>query len=161
MMMMKRVLFILLAVTAIMAGCGKEDTKEEEIPKLLEVELSLTPDKSEVNQSITFDAMVSLGNEAVADADEVKFEIWRSKDEHHEMIAAKHIKDGSYKIEKSFDQEGTYYVYAHVTARGMHSMPKKEFIVGKPSDPEDSGDSQMENMEEDKDSSEHDSSEHH
>lgn len=161
MMMMKRVIFILLAVTAIMAGCGKEDTQETEIPKLLEVELSLTPDKSEVNQSITFDAMVSQGDEAVADADEVKFEIWRSKDEQHEMIAAKHNKDGSYKIEKTFDHEGTYYVYAHVTARGMHSMPKKEFIVGKPSDPEDGGNSQMENMEKDKDSSEHDSSEHH
>lgn len=160
-MMMKRVLFILLAVTAIMGGCGKEDTQEAEIPKLLEVELSLSPDKSEVNQPVTFDAMVSQGGEAVTDAEEVKFEVWRSKDEHHEMIAVKHNKDGSYKIEKTFDQEGTYYVYAHVTARGMHSMPKKEFIVGKPSEAEDGSNSQMKNMEKDKDSSEHDSTEHH
>ena len=160
MMMMKRVLFILLAVTAILGACGKEEAQEEEIPELLEVELSLTPDKSELNQAVTFDAMVSQGDKAVTDAEEVKFEIWRSKDEHHEMIAAKHSKDGSYKIEKTFDQEGTYYVYAHVTARGMHSMPKKEFTVGKPSDPEDGSNSQMENMEEDKESSEHDGSEH-
>lgn len=158
---MKRVLFILLAVIAIMGGCGKENTHEEEIPKLLEVELSLTPDKSEVNESITFQALVSQGDEEVTDADEVKFEIWRSKDEHHEMTVAKHSKDGIYEVEKLFDQEGTYYVYAHVTARGMHSMPKKEFIVGQPSDPEDGSSSQMKNMKEHDDSSDGDSTEHH
>ena len=32
--------------------------------------------------------------------------------------------------------EGTYYIYAHVTAEKMHNMPKKEFVIGQPSEPE-------------------------
>ena len=71
------------------------------------------------------------------DADKVTFEIWRSKDEKHEKIDVTHAEDGIYRLEKSFQQEGTYYIISHVTARDMHNMPKKEFIIGTASEPED------------------------
>ena len=53
-----------------------------------------------------------------------------------------------YALEKSFSIEGTYYIYAHVTAENMHNMPKKEFVIGQPSEPEGKGAStEMENGE--------------
>ena len=33
------------------------------------------------------------------------------------------------KMEKTFDEAGTYRIVSHVTARGMHSMPLKELTV--------------------------------
>ena len=47
-----------------------------------------------------------------------------------EMIKATHEKDGVYSIRKTFKEAGIYYVQTHVTARDMHVMPKKQFLVG-------------------------------
>ena len=90
-----------------------------------------------MNEPIIFEAKITQGDENVEDADEVTFEIWRSKDEKHEKIDVKHAEDGIYRLEKTFEQEGTYYIISHVTARDMHNMPKKEFVVGNASEPED------------------------
>ncbi|WP_156509930.1 hypothetical protein [Rossellomorea aquimaris] len=38
--------------------------------------------------------------------------------------------NGIYTIKKTFKEEGIYYVQTHVTARDMHVMPKKQFVVG-------------------------------
>ncbi|MDN3019370.1 FixH family protein [Paenibacillus sp. BSR1-1] len=126
------VLFLIVAVS-----CSKEEKQSSELPEMLEVNLSINPEPAKLNQPVTFEAKVSQGKEAVNDADEVIFEIWRSKDEKHQKIAIKNPKNGIYRLEKSFDQEGTYYIVSHVTARDMHNMPKKEFVVGTPSEKED------------------------
>jgi len=56
--------------------------------------------------------------------------------------------NGVYVLERGFSIEGTYYIYAHVTAEKMHNMPKKEFVIGQPSEPEGEGAStEMENGE--------------
>ena len=60
-----------------------------------------------------------------------------SKADKHEKVEIKHTENGIYRLEKSFPQEGTYYIISHVTARDMHNMPKKEFTIGTPSEPED------------------------
>lgn len=135
----------LLLLGFILTACSDNKALEEE-PKLLEVELSISPEKAEVNEPITFEAKVTYGEEEVTDADEVKFEIWRANDEEHEKILVEHAENGIYRLKKSFLMEGTYYIYSHVTARRTHNMPKKEFIIGQPSEPEDSGSSQMEEM---------------
>jgi hypothetical protein len=106
------------------------------MPKMLNVDLSITPEKGEVNQTVTFNAKVTQGKEKVNDADEVTFEIWRSMDPNHEKIEIKQPEDGDYSLTKTFQQEGTYYIISHVTARGMHNMSKKEFIIGQPSEKE-------------------------
>jgi hypothetical protein len=79
----------------------------------------------------------------------VKFEIWRAHDENHEKVEIKHAENGIYRLERTFEQEGTYYIISHVTARDMHNMPKKEFVIGTPSEPEEPKDSEdsMEHME--------------
>ncbi|WP_042457490.1 FixH family protein [Neobacillus dielmonensis] len=136
---MKKLLLgiMVLFLLGLMAACNKDDQGKNDVPELLEVKLSITPEKATANQPVTFEAKVTQGGEAVTDADEVKFEIWRAKDEHHEKIKIEHAENGIYRLEKSFPQDGTYYIISHVTARDMHNMPKKEFIIGEPSEPED------------------------
>ncbi|WP_110927827.1 FixH family protein [Bacillus massiliglaciei] len=137
---MKKILLIAFVSIILVSACSNE--KVEETPQMLNVHLTVNPEKAKPNESISFEAKVTYGAEEVPDADEVSFEIWRANSKNHETIEAKHQENGRYTLKKSFKEEGTYYVYAHVTARSMHNMPKKEFIVGKPSEPEsDEGDS--------------------
>lgn len=139
---MKKFLFLILFfVTALsISACNSKDQnagKSDELPDFVEVDLTINPETGKANEPITFEAKVTQGDENVEDADEVTFEIWRANDEHHEKFEVKHAEDGIYRLEKSFAQEGTYYIISHVTARDMHNMPKKEFIVGTASEPED------------------------
>lgn len=136
---MKKLIIIFMAVLclSIVASCSIQKEKADTLPKMVEVDLSIKPDKGELTQPITFEAKVTQGKEIVKDA-EVIFEIWRANDEKHEKMEIKHAENGIYRLEKSFSREGTYYIISHVTARDMHNMPKKEFTVGKLSEPEDS-----------------------
>ncbi|MBS8264528.1 hypothetical protein DYI25_08780 [Mesobacillus boroniphilus] len=136
---MKRLLVTLMTVLLglFATACSQQDVEDE--PQFLDVQLTANPEKAELNEEITFEAKVTYGTEEVKDADEVKFEIWRSQAEEHEKIVVEHDENGIYRLNKSFKEEGTYYIIAHVTARSMHNMPKSEFVVGSPSEPEESG----------------------
>jgi outer membrane lipoprotein-sorting protein len=143
---MKKFLFLSLAIVLLLfiSACNNKDNSGEELPEFVEVELTINPENGQVNDPITFEAKVTQGDENVEDA-EVTFEIWRAKDEKHEKIDVKHAEKGIYRLEKPLEQEGTYYIISHVTARDMHNMPKKEFIVGTASEPEDPNE-QKDNM---------------
>ncbi|MFJ8265202.1 FixH family protein [Peribacillus asahii] len=125
---MRKIIVLFLTVLIVLVGCGKEE--EEQLPKMLHVELEITPELAKVNETVSFQAKVTYGDEIVTDADEVSFEIWREDEKESETIPVKHSQDGVYKLEKTFKEEGTYYVYAHVTARNLHTMPKREFVIG-------------------------------
>ncbi|MCM3704928.1 MULTISPECIES: FixH family protein [Cytobacillus] len=144
---MKKLMFIWLAIMIIfsLAACSNNNAAEEE-PQFLDVKLSIKPEKAKVNEPVVFEAKVTYGDEEVTDADEVKFEIWKANAEEHEKVLVEHAEYGIYRLEKSFKEEGTYYIYSHVTARRMHNMPKKEFVIGSPSPPEIDSGSQEENM---------------
>lgn len=144
-------MLVMLLIVTVLTSCSGMEKSNDETPKMLNVDLTITPEKAQPNEPITFQAKITYGDEEVTDADKVTFEIWRSKDENHEKVDVKHSKDGIYQLEKSFVTEGTYYIYSHVTARDMHNMPKKEFTVGQPSEPEDSKENEMD-MNEDGDS---------
>ncbi|MED3553453.1 FixH family protein [Cytobacillus praedii] len=145
---MKKILLLLvLLVTAVFTAACSSESKEEE-PAILDVKLTINPEKAEVNEPVVFEANVTYGEEEVTDAEEVKFEIWRANDENHEKVAVEHAENGIYRLEKSFTEEGTYYIYSHVTAKNMHSMPKKEFVIGQPSEPEQDDSEMKMNMEE-------------
>lgn len=129
---MKKILFFFIMTMFVLTACSTgQDPKEaslEDVPELLEVSI-ITPEKIEINQEVSIEAKVSQGEEKVTKADEVKFEIWKSDQEDHEMIPAKNEKDGTYTIKKSFSEGGNYFIVAHTTANRMHSMPKKEVTV--------------------------------
>jgi hypothetical protein len=136
---MKKIMYIFITVLflSLTAACGNQHEGHVDQPQMLDVDLSINPEKGQINEPIKFKAKVTQGKEKVNDADEVIFEIWRSKDNTHEKVEIKNSKDGVYSLEKTFQQEGTYYIISHVTARDMHNMPKKEFVIGTPSEPED------------------------
>ncbi|GAM16743.1 FixH family protein [Mesobacillus selenatarsenatis] len=144
---MKRLLVTLMAVLLglLATACAQQEVEEE--PHFLEVELTANPEKAQLNEEVTFEAKVTYGTEEVKDADEVKFEIWRSQAEEHEKIVVEHDENGIYRWNKAFEEEGTYYFIAHVTARSMHNMPKIEFVIGNPSEPEENGKSNEMDME--------------
>lgn len=144
--MKKLLLSIVIILTGLFSIACSQEVEEE--PQFLDVQLTISPEKGEVNEEITFEAKVTYGTEEVEDADEVKFEIWRANAEEHEKIVIDHSENGVYRLTQSFEEEGTYYVIAHVTARSMHNMPKKEFIVGNPSEPEGETNSSAHDMDE-------------
>ncbi|OEH91555.1 FixH family protein [Bacillus solimangrovi] len=137
---MKKLLVVLFSALLVISGCAQEkqeSSSEEEVPVRLDVAIELPSDDIQLEQEVTIKAIVSQGDEMVEDADDVKFEIWKSGQDEHEMIDGNNVGGGEYNVSKSFTEEGTYYVIAHVTARKMHTMPKQEFVVGNPDPKED------------------------
>ena len=157
-------LFLTIAMTAVLAvGCGAEDDSVDtlgngEVPVEIIVEV-LTPEKLNVGEATTLEVKVTQSGEAVNDADSVDFEVWESglRDEGT-MIDGEFTEDGVYTAEYTFDHDGVYYMYAHTTARGMHVMPKQQFIVGNPDMSkvlEDNSSSSMEDDSEAQENQEH------
>ena len=157
-------LFLTLAMTAVLAvGCGAEDDAVDtlgsgEVPVEIIVEV-LTSEKLNVGEATTLEVKVTQGGEVVNDADSVDFEVWESglRDEGT-MIDGEFTEDGVYTAEYTFDHDGVYYMYAHTTARGMHVMPKQQFIVGNPDMSkvlEDNSSSSMEDNSEAQENHEH------
>ncbi|WP_213424033.1 FixH family protein [Bhargavaea massiliensis] len=93
----------------------------------LEVDLQL-PETSGTGEEVTIRSIVTMNDEIVEDADEVKYEIVNEAGES-EMILAEFDGKESYTIKKTFDEPGTYKVTPHTTARGQHTMPTKEITV--------------------------------
>lgn len=145
-------LLVTLLGVVLLTACGQE---EEVVPQFTDVKLTVTPEKGTPNEPVIIEAKVTYGDEEVTDADEVLFEIWRAHDEEHEKIEIEHAENGIYRLEKTFEQEGTYYVISHVTAREMHNMPKKEFVIGEASEPEDDTSSSHMDMDEEQEESGH------
>ena len=134
---MKKWMLSLVAVPVLLFGCGEEtvvDTIDsgENMPVALDVEIS-SPATFNPGEEVTLSAYVSQGSEAVNDADEVKFEVWESgMRDMGMMIEGALQEDGTYVAQHNFDHDGVYYMFAHTTARGLHTMPKQEIIVGNP-----------------------------
>lgn len=141
-------MIFILCILIITVACSQNTEKTVEIPSFLDVQLVVNPIQGKVNEVITFEAKVMYGNKEVTDPDEVTFEIWRAHDDKHEKFEPKNKGNGVFALEKSFAREGTYYIYAHVTAEKMHYMPKKEFVIGQPSEPEIKGVSKVMEMSE-------------
>lgn len=137
---MKKVFFTFLLLLVVLFGCSKDNNESQQdvsSPALDFIEVTIqTPEKININEAINIQALVTQGNDKVDDADEVKFELWEVGHDEHEELEAHNDGNGLYSMEKTFKENGQYIVVAHVTARSMHSMPKKEFTVGNPEEAE-------------------------
>jgi hypothetical protein len=121
---------VLIIIIGILSSCAQKQKNEEaEELAFLDVKIQ-TEEKIEPNKETEIACLVTYGEEKVTDADEVKFEIWKNGEENHEMLLGEHRGEGKYSVKKTFTEPGTYSVVAHVTARSMHNMPKKEITVG-------------------------------
>ncbi len=134
---MRKRIWTILAVLALalLAACGSGDTEqnsdnaEEEI-KELKVDFEV-PKTAEVDETVQLKATVTYGDEKVKDAEEMEFEYWeKGNEDNSTMIESTNNEDGTYTAEVSFDKDGVYEMYAHTTARDMHTMPKKSITIG-------------------------------
>jgi hypothetical protein len=128
-------LFFLFITLLFVSACNNEAENEiEEVDAfqeltVLQVEF-LVPEVAKAGEKITLEAMVTYGEEKVTDADEVIFEYWEEgKQENSIMLDAHNNGDGTYTAEVVFEQNGIYEMYAHTTAKEMHTMPKKTITI--------------------------------
>ncbi|MDZ5474172.1 FixH family protein [Bacillus sp. 31A1R] len=123
---MKKWIIILLIMA--LSGCG---VKEDELPELIEVKFRTNPEEIKINEEVQLVATVVQGKEQVDDASKVQFELWKegTSEDQHLKLSTKHQKDGIYIVKYTFEEPGKYYIISHTTARGLHVMPKNEFIV--------------------------------
>lgn len=140
--MVKKRVYIIVLMLLVLSACSSNQGGKKEQPhdvgslEPIHVEAHILPEKPEPGIPVTIQAIVTQGKEKVLDADEVLFEIWKKGQAEHEKILGSHKGEGIYSIEKSFNDNGLYFVISHVTARHMHSMPTTAFAVGKVSEEE-------------------------
>ncbi|AWE08659.1 hypothetical protein DCE79_15340 [Lysinibacillus sp. 2017] len=159
---MKKWLYSAVATSFLLFGCGDEEVEVDTLdngimPAEVIVEIQ-TAEQLAVGEPIQLAAKVTQNDDAVNDADEVKFEVWESglRDDG-EMLEGTLTKDGIYVVDYTFDHDGVYYMFAHTTARGLHVMPKQKLVVGNPDMDkvlEDTSSHSMEHSSDDKDNNE-------
>jgi hypothetical protein len=126
-------LFFLLVILLFVAACSNEPENEEvdafQDLTVLQVEF-IVPESAEAGEKITLEAIVTYGEEQVTDADEVTFEYWEADNrENSIMVDAHNNGDGTYTAEVVFEKNRIYEMYAHTTAKDMHTMPKKTITI--------------------------------
>ncbi|MDQ0273012.1 FixH family protein [Cytobacillus purgationiresistens] len=141
---MKKWMFVLFISMLVITGCSQSDEESDsnngEVPAALEASLEV-PESAEKDEEVPLTVVVTQGDEAVEDANEVKFEVWmEGKKEESEIIEAEHESDGKYVAAKTFTEDGVYMIQSHVTARSMHTMPQQQLTVGHVEAEHDHGD---------------------
>ncbi|WP_214797401.1 FixH family protein [Exiguobacterium sp. s5] len=120
----------------VLGACGADETTSgtETVQSMEPVEAELNvPATADKDETVTLAVRVTQDGEAVDDADEIKFEVWKNgAKEESEMTKASLTEDGVYEAETTFVEEAVYTVQVHVTARSMHTMPTTNVTVGHP-----------------------------
>ncbi|MNS32167.1 hypothetical protein D3C72_642420 [compost metagenome] len=120
----------LISLVLLLSGCGHNtDHEANEMPKPIEVKLTVAPMSAKVNEKVSFEAKVTQNGSNVDNAQEVTFEIWKDGSDKHSKITVASAGDGKYVMLKSFSEAGSYHVISHVTADSQHSMPSAVFNV--------------------------------
>ncbi|MBW4841017.1 MAG: FixH family protein [Paenibacillaceae bacterium] len=124
----------LMFILVVIAGCGSNKSTSAQTDTMLvpiQVELEVAPSPIKTGDSVKFTAKVTHQGENVDDAKEVMFEFWNTADDNakHNQVQVKSAGNGTYVLEHTFEEPGTYEVISHVTARDQHSMPSKQFTV--------------------------------
>ena len=129
--MNKLLLISMLIATLLLSACTANSSQtNNETPQIVNAEIMI-PGKITIDKESVLGVKLTQGSENVDDAHDVQFEVWKAgSKEVSELIEAQHEKNGIYNVKKTFKEDGIYYVQTHVTARDLHVMPKKPFIVG-------------------------------
>ena len=121
-----------ILVVVVLSACGGDESSDP-ADELLALEVDfIVPEQVDVGETVELLAEVTYGEELETDA-VVRFEIWEQEDEEREnsvMLEAENNGDGTYTAEYTFEEEGIYEMYAHTDANNLHTMPKKQIIVG-------------------------------
>lgn len=139
---MKKLIVLIVTLSFVfLAACGNSnydnatnstsDKEAEQSLKPLKVEFITEPDAFQPGEEGIIKVKVTKGDENVADADEVQFEIWKDENQDEsKKFDVENEGEGIYSLKHTFTEKGNYNVISHVTARSSHTMPRKEFNVG-------------------------------
>ncbi|GAB4073860.1 hypothetical protein GCM10028778_13630 [Barrientosiimonas marina] len=126
---------LIILTLALLSACSSEGSDstaddEHEEPAALHVDFD-PPETAEAGETVTLKATVTYGDELVKDAEEVQFEYW--KQDHKDsssMVQAANQGNGIYTADVTFEDNAVYEIYAHTSARELHTMPKEAIVVG-------------------------------
>lgn len=125
--MLKRLLFLFILPAVLLFACSNNDNNEE--LAFIDVDFVVPEETIDAGETVELLANVTYGDEIETDA-VVKFEVWLSgEQDNSETFEATNNGDGSYTADYTFEEAGTYEMYAHTDAQNMHTMPKKEVTV--------------------------------
>ena len=125
----KVIVFLFIVVLGTLVACTKQEEPITEVPDLepLTVELTVT-EAVEIGETVDMNALVTMGDEKIEDADEVVFEVWEEGQKaDSEMIDAVNEEEGIYTAETSFDYDGVFHIQVHVT--DCLNYPPGEIVV--------------------------------
>lgn len=135
-----------------LVACNGDSEQADEL-KMVEVDFEL-PEAADVDEKVELKATVTYGDDKVTEADQMDFEYWEeSNRDDSTFVEGENNGDGTYTAEVSFEEDGVYEIYAHTTAEGIHTMPKKSITIGDASSTDDDAD-QDEGDDEDSDGTE-------
>lgn len=120
---------VLMAVALAACNESKADIDEDTLAEPIIVDLKINPETVAAGEKVFIEAKVTQAGQPVEDADSVEIEVTQEGGGLSATVPIEHDQGGIYKLEKTFDQPGTYRIISHVTARGQHSMPLKELTV--------------------------------
>jgi hypothetical protein len=127
-------IILLLLSTACSLHANVEDLYEQAKPLNADI---LLPENISLHQKQALKVRLTQEGKIVEDATSLQFEIWnKDHPEDRETVVAQYEGNGMYRSEKTFNEDGIYYVKADVKARNLHVMPTKLVIVGKVSEKE-------------------------
>ncbi|PPA70885.1 FixH family protein [Jeotgalibacillus proteolyticus] len=129
---MKKWMISLAALMAfLLTACnGETETQQTEAPALVEAEI-IIPENAASQEEVPLQVRLTQAGDPVDDAHEVMFELWNDVEgSESERYEAEHVGDGVYEVNHTFEEDSVYTIQTHVTARDMHIMPKKQFVVG-------------------------------
>ncbi|MFB9754910.1 FixH family protein [Paenibacillus hodogayensis] len=126
---------VLLAAVGIAAlgGCASAPSGAVDgdgVAEIIQVMIRTVPETLTSGKPVKVEARITQAGEAVDDAKKVDFELWKRGETKHRTIAGKHQGDGVYAVETTFPSDGIYYVVAHANGWNMHSMPRRQLVVG-------------------------------
>ncbi|MET3684082.1 hypothetical protein ABID56_002208 [Alkalibacillus flavidus] len=134
---MKRCIISAIAIILlVLSACGSDDNAENndesaEADALTPLKVEILTEQEVEAGEVTLSAHVTHGNNNVNEADEVEFEVWQEgSKEQSEMITGSFTEEGVYEASYTFEDDGIYYMIAHVTALDQHTMPQQPIAVG-------------------------------
>ncbi|MEX2462495.1 MAG: FixH family protein [Paenibacillaceae bacterium] len=110
---------------AILSACSAKPQGQD--PSSVKVELVTDPSPAQSTQKVKITAQISgLNKRGVL----VQFDIQKAdKSDLVDVLNAHSGEEGSYYVEKTFDEPGTYNVYIHLLQGEMHLTKKRQLVV--------------------------------
>lgn len=133
--MRKRILMMFVAfILIVLSACDENNVEDNLNDELPDLKVNFEPSEvADIGDTIELKATVTYDGEPVEDADEVEFEYWENDDQDNSItIDSINHEDGTYTVDVTLDNEAVYSIYAHTTARALHTMPKRTITVGDP-----------------------------